>query len=88
MNIVWFSRHEQKESTLVVQAGVCVPTPVSKGTNLSISSCAPLVPFIHSVQMQGVPQGVVARQRVYHQRRRSLSLGDTGTDHPSVPAQF
>ena len=31
-------------------------------------------------------QGVVARQRVYHQRRHSLSLGDTGTDHPSVPA--
>ena len=30
--------------------------------------------------------GVVARQRVYHQRRHSLSLGDTGTDHPSVPA--
>ena len=29
---------------------------------------------------------MVARQRVYHQRRHSLSLGDTGTDHPSVPA--
>ena len=67
---------------VIVSVVVCVSTPVSKDTNLALSFPMTLRTF---VQRQ---QGVVARQRVYHQRRRSLSLGDTGTDHPSVPAQF
>ena len=32
-------------------------------------------------------QGVAAGTRVCHQRRHSRFPGDTGTDHPSVPAQ-
>ena len=33
-------------------------------------------------------QGVAAGTRVCHQRRHSRFPGDTGTDHPSVPAIF
>ena len=54
----------------------------------SFSSVCVCAPCSHrdSFELFFHVQGVVARQRVYHQRRHSLSLGDTGTDHPSVPA--
>ena len=65
--------------------GVCVCQPLFRRELIHLSIYLSISDrFFHLVQMQGV----VARQRVYHQRRRSLSLGDTGTDHSSVPALF
>ena len=63
---------------------VCVNPCFEGNSSIYLSIYLFLTAFFHLVQKQGV----VARQRVYHQRRRSLSLGDTGTDHPSVPATF
>ena len=52
--------------------------------------CVPLVVtgILLSCKLLCFQQGVAARQRAYHQRRHSLSLGETGTDHPSAPASI
>ena len=69
-------------------SGVCVSTPVPKDT----TSRKIIIIHTFTEMSQIKRQGVVARQRVYQRRRslrrRSLSLGDTGTDHPSAPAKF